>query len=90
MQRVAGPEASWEKVMSRNGIAPSAAERNGARKLSRAASTQDHLKPEIGQNEKRGIYLTIYASGIGTSVHNDSPANPHEIKVFWQQENTFH
>ena len=26
----------------------------------------------------------------GTSVHNDSPANPHEIKVFWQQANTFH
>lgn len=26
----------------------------------------------------------------GPSVHNDSPANPHEIKVFWQWTNTFH
>jgi len=39
---------------------------------------------------KEAYISAIYASFIGTSVHNDSPANPHEIKVFWQQANTFH
>ena len=34
--------------------------------------------------------IVISLSTVGTSVHNDTPANPHEIKVFWQQANTFH
>ena len=34
--------------------------------------------------------IVISLSTVGTSVHNDTPGNPHEIKVFWQQANTFH
>ena len=34
-------------------------------------------------NRKNGEAFIFKASPFGTSVHNDTPANPHEIKVFW-------